>query len=587
MVPISSSAIIVHILSLCSVANGYVNIALLTSHVQRSTSTQLRYDRHPHWPDWPPPEDHHSSNHNNNNFFHNNEPIFYNDFEQDNGGDDAFQMINNFAEYQDTSSSSSSLIPPNLRITTNPDTNISDYLNTRISQVTQKSRRLLKNWRKGKAESFGAFTINEEHYCNNNYHHHHQDTAADASAPSSDDTNTPPLDLVRRVDIGQYPRVACGSAHGSIFVADTTSKHVLGVARGVHYSEYNADTSGTTYVNALDEQLRQYIYGEYDGGGTLDVAMFGKNIVASSGREGGVKLFKLIETGQNEAELTHQGDIPALIRPMPGALPIVVTCMKFDSVGRLYLGCGDGFLRIVTFPQDFIFGDNIDLNSQELDVTVVPYWSDDSPSPILSLDVSEESDMVVTAHVNGNVCLFSMKEQEDVYNIASGKQEVVGVIGVWNPFTVNKTYARSVTLTSKDTMLGSRYAVVVGGGNGEVWVNDIYPESIEGGNMGEVFVDNYVQKFEPNHVGPVVSLASRPEGLIVSVGHDGMLRMTQTWIGQENPVSGTPWPLYGLGGYKVWIGSVCVDDEGKRLVSDGMDDAVIVHDFSSYKDEKD
>jgi hypothetical protein len=65
-----------------------------------------------------------------------------------------------------------------------------------------------------------------------------------------------------------------------------------------------------------------------------------------------------------------------------------------------------------------------------------------------------------------------------------------------------------------------------------------------------------------------------------------MLRMTQTWIGLKNPKKATPWPLYGLGGYKVWIGSVCIDDEGKRLISDGMDDAVIVHDFSQYdKDE--
>ena len=67
-----------------------------------------------------------------------------------------------------------------------------------------------------------------------------------------------------------------------------------------------------------------------------------------------------------------------------------------------------------------------------------------------------------------------------------------------------------------------------------------------------------------------------------------MLRMTQTWIGLKNPKKATPWPLYGLGGYKKWIGSICVDDEGKRLVSDGMDDAVIVHDFSAYekKEEK-
>mmetsp|Transcript_20518 Transcript_20518/g.33794 ORF Transcript_20518/g.33794 Transcript_20518/m.33794 type:complete len:561 (+) Transcript_20518:89-1771(+) len=550
------------ILSLCvGGANGYV--AMPSHHVskhflktspssRRSTQLHSMYQNHPHWPDDASPSEDFSIN----------KPIFYNDF------DDLIALTQEEGQFWENPSAeqSSSSIPSNLRPTRTSDTTISDFLNARISQVTKDSRQLLKNWRNGHAESFGAFTINEQYLRNKEEN-------------KEDGPDSIPYDWVRRVDIGQYPRVACGSAYGSIFVADATSKQVMGVARGVHYSEHSDE-----YANALDEQLRQCIYGEYDGGGVLDVAMFGKNVVASSGREGGVKLFKLLEDG-NQAELMPQGDVKALIRLMPGALPIVVTCMKFDSYGRLYLGCSDGFLRIVSFPQDFIFGDDFDLNPQDLHVTVVPHWSDQAPSPILSLDVSEELEMVVTSHVNGNACLYSMKEHEDVYNMASGRREQVGVIGVWNPFTADKSYARSVTFTSKDSLHGPKYAVVVGGGNGEVWVNDIYPEYGES-KTGEVFVDEYVQKFEPNHVGPVISLCSRPEGLIVSVGHDGMLRMTQTWIGLKNPKKATPWPLYGLGGYKAWIGSVCIDDEGKRLISDGMDDAVIVHDFSEYEKEE-
>mmetsp|Transcript_24175 Transcript_24175/g.34587 ORF Transcript_24175/g.34587 Transcript_24175/m.34587 type:complete len:560 (-) Transcript_24175:132-1811(-) len=552
---------IVHFLSLCVVANGY--IALPSHHVsknlktppssRRSTQLHSLYENHPHWPDDASSSEEYS-----------NQPIFYNDFDLIALEQESESQFWENSSAEDQSSS----IPANLRPTRTSDTSISDFLNARISQVTKDSRRLLRNWRHGRTKSYGAFTINEQYLLNQ-----------EENKEDADPDSKIPFDWVRRVDIGQYPRVACGSAHGSIFVADATSKQVMGVARGVHYSEQSDE-----YTNALDEQLRQYIYGEYDGGGVLDVAMFGKNIVASAGREGGVKLFKLLEDG-NQAELLPQGDVKALIRLMPGALPIVVTCMKFDSYGRLYLGCSDGFLRIVHFPQDFIFGDGIDLDSQDLHVTVVPHWSDQAPSPILSLDVSEELEMVVTSHANGNVCLYSMKEHEDVYNMASGRKEHVGVIGVWNPFTADKSYARSVTFTSKDSMHGPKHAVVVGGGNGEVWVNDIYPE-YEESKSGEVFVDDYTQKFEPNHVGPVISLCSRPEGLIVSVGHDGMLRMTQTWIGLKNPKKATPWPLYGLGGYKAWIGSVCVDDEGKRLISDGMDDAVIVHDFSEYEKEE-
>jgi len=552
---------IVHVLSLCIVANGYV--ALLPSHhvsknfvktpsSRRSTQLYSLYENHPHWPDDASSSEEYS-----------NQPIFYNDFDLI-----ALEQESESQFWENSNAKEQSSIPTNLRPTRSSDTTISDFLSARISQVTKDSRQLLRNWRNGHTKSYGAFTINEQYLLNQ------QENKEDGDSDSSI-----PFDWVRRVDIGQYPRVACGSAHGSIFVADATSKQVMGVARGVHYSEHSDE-----YANALDEQLRQYIYGEYDGGGVLDVAMFGKNIVASAGREGGVKLFKLLEDG-NQVELLPQGDVKALIRLMPGALPIVVTCMKFDSYGRLYLGCSDGFLRIVHFPQDFIFGDGIDLVSQDLHVTVVPNWSDQAPSPILSLDVSEELEMVVTSHVNGNVCLYSMKEQEDVYNMESGRKEHVGVIGVWNPFTADKSYARSVTFTSKASLHGTKHAVVVGGGNGEVWVNDIYPEHEES-KSGEVFVDDYVQQFQPNHVGPVISLCSRPQGLIVSVGHDGMLRMTQTWIGLKNPKKATPWPLYGLGGYKAWIGSVCIDDEGKRLISDGMDDAVIVHDFSEYEKEE-
>ena len=83
---------------------------------------------------------------------------------------------------------------------------------------------------------------------------------------------------MRRLDIGKYPRVACGSAHDSIFVADVELRQILGEARGVHYTDHSDD-----YANALDEQLRQFIYGGYDGGGVLDVAMFGDVLLQARG----------------------------------------------------------------------------------------------------------------------------------------------------------------------------------------------------------------------------------------------------------------------------------------------------------------
>ena len=81
--------------------------------------------------------------------------------------------------------------------------------------------------------------------------------------------------------------------------------------------------------------------------------------------------------------------------------------------------------------------------------------------------------------------------------------------------------------------------------------------------------------------GPA-NASSRRRAAIPGVGfisgaHDGTLRIWSLAKGEE------PQVLYGLGGYKVWLGSVCTD--GRRLVSDGSDNSVVVHDFGAEPEE--
>lgn len=88
----------------------------------------------------------------------------------------------------------------------------------------------------------------------------------------------------------------------------------------------------------------------------------------------------------------------------------------------------------------------------------------------------------------------------------------------------------------------------------------------------------------PPHGGQVVALCGRQGGLLVSGAHDGTLRIwdavaTGSGLGKKGDVE--PRCLYGFGGYKVWLGSVTTD--GTRLVADGCDNNVIVHDFSRYE----
>jgi len=499
----------------------------------------------------------------------NNEENFYNDFEEDR------------VEFTPSPSNK-----PQRSISAAPDPSLFQSLQQRQQQLEQSSRKLLQRWTTGSSvKSFPAFTLNEQFY-KERQEEQEQVIKYGTSLGWYGGSGNPqeeelPFDWVRRICIGTYPRVACGSAHGSIYVADVESRTLLGVARGVHSSRHEEGS-----VDGLDERLRQQLYGEYDGGGVLAVAMYGTSVVASSGREGGVKLFKL---GNNGGGLEYMGDVPSLKRPLPGVTPVLVTCLEFDSFGRLYVGGQDGFLRMVTFAPDFGLTNDPGTNADEMRVAIVS-----SPrhqmqrSPVLSLDVSEELEMVATAHANGNVCVHSIHQLDP----DEKDKQRNSILGVWNPFNSEST-ARSVKFVSggEDEQNNPAWSIVIGGGNGELWMQEIHPSYIPTANddvdddvrasivsIMPLFKENSIQQIMPNHDGPILSLASRTGGILVSAGQGGVLCVTQLWP--------TPKALYGLGGYKVWIGNVCIDSEGKRLLADGRDDVVVVHDFFIKEEEE-
>lgn len=80
--------------------------------------------------------------------------------------------------------------------------------------------------------------------------------------------------------------------------------------------------------------------------------------------------------------------------------------------------------------------------------------------------------------------------------------------------------------------------------------------------------------------GPVVALAYA-NGRIAAGAHDGMVRVFQ--VRREavpEQVETKPFrPLLAVGGYNVWMGAVAIDEE--RLLADGTNDVLIIHDFSA------
>ena len=87
----------------------------------------------------------------------------------------------------------------------------------------------------------------------------------------------------------------------------------------------------------------------------------------------------------------------------------------------------------------------------------------------------------------------------------------------------------------------------------------------------------------PAHGGACVALTplqpSQGTSLLVSGACDSTLRVWDLAEAASSTDNKKTCCLFGLGGYKVWLGSVWTD--GRRLVSDGRDNAVVVHDFSA------
>ena len=152
-----------------------------------------------------------------------------------------------------------------------------------------------------------------------------------------------------------------------MFVADVERGKLLGSASRAHWpssvsssSSPDGDDDIQDDLLAHDEDLVRLLYGDYDGGGVLAVAMTRgagtDDLVASAGREGGIKLHRWIRglrsssrlTGDGIDELEFVGSVR--MRGDDDDDDAVVTCLRFDSLGRrLYAGGSDGRLTILTF----------------------------------------------------------------------------------------------------------------------------------------------------------------------------------------------------------------------------------------------
>jgi len=459
-------------------------------------------------------------------------------------------------------------------------------LQSRLAEISTDRNAVLKRWRKGKCSSSIRLSLD---------------------------------DWVRRLDMAQWPLAVVGSAGGSIYLADLSLGISLVKAEGSH------DAQGG------DEEMLELMFGQYDGGGTIAVAVGGPNgrLAASCGREGGALAWKIgggssnngggarsnnsnSISGDNDDVDGIGGGVPASssssssrgeeileclgeLAPLAG---LAVTCLKIDGEGRLWAGCYDGTVHCIHL-ENLIKGKNPKPRKAKCD------------SAVLSIDIGEDIDLVAVGTASGSVDLYSSEEDLDEID---GK---LHKIGEWTPR--KGIPARAVAIAPFPISLCDisndenddedrdyenedefAWSVVSGGADGclhSIPLNidcdsDVIDEELP---LGESAEEDTVA-MQPPHNGPVTSISWRKGGILVSAAQDGTIRVwdstprcaSDASINQGvSKVAYDPRCLYGLGGYKVWLGSVSTGGDGLRLLSDGADNTIIVHNFSAEEKKDD
>ncbi|CAB9512882.1 WD domain, G-beta repeat [Seminavis robusta] len=368
--------------------------------------------------------------------------------------------------------------------------------------------------------------------------------------------------------------VVAGGASGSLYLLDLTTGELLGKSLMVHESRGDDD----------DQQVLSSLYGNYDGGGVVAIARCG-NLVASAGREGGVHVSYVIADSSSDVFTTTDDNRLVTLGKISG-LSSFCTSLVFDSVNRvLWVGSfHEKKIRgyqvtkemMMDTPKASLSG-AVDVENAKVHLPLLHEIQ--VPSGVLSISVQPEIGCGVAATSDsGGIVLFSLQ------NATS--------LATWNPFAAGSDEsARSAVLVQNDEAPRPSWSVVVGGTKGSI-------------HQREISIDpatNSISRAEPwnplrpphqvaeglRHDGPVVCLASPGPQVFLSGAQDGTICVwncsykmkSMEEEGDDSSTFSKPTPLFALGGYKVWLGSLVILDDN-LLITDGADNVVMKHTFN-------
>lgn len=183
------------------------------------------------------------------------------------------------------------------------------------------------------------------------------------------------------------------------------------------------------------------------------------------------------------------------------------------------------------------------------------------------MNLCDELKLGVCATADGGAALFDMTDG----------QFFVGIM----PFEASVS-ARSVLVVRRRDGMG--HAVLCGGSDGTIHCLPLNVDPDTGrvdreypfGGASDVAAAAACTAISPKHVGPVMCMTSPGDGRFVSGGQDGSLRVWDFAETDDGKIETKC--MYALTGYKPWLGSACTD--GKRLISDGGGNSIVIRDFS-------
>lgn len=411
----------------------------------------------------------------------------------------------------------------------------------------------------------------------------------------------------------QHLHAVVGGASGSLYLVNLSlderqekPRRLLGTLQEVHESRGDESDKTNSVLSAL--------YGEFDGGGIIALAMKDA-VVVSSGREGSVHISKLLP----ETETDDNGNAPAgmnqleAVGKIPQLYSSIVTSLVFDEAETmLWVGSFNddegGVIRGYLYADDDT--DELhDAHRLECAMKKTPLHTIESKSGILSLSLANEIGCGVAATENDGIIIFSTQDGT--------------ILETWNPFVANKKsdgeYSRTAAVVQNDeaprappmeipdpmsedpnqtaTLIASPiWSVIVGGSLGSLYQRKL-TLNLQGGVSKKRPFDTlspvHVIPDKMKHGGPIVCLASPGPGVLVSAAQDASIRIWNSSYQQNydevsdsdddmRDVMGGSKPkcLYALAGYKVWLGSLVVlKDDLNMLISDGADNAIVTQVF--------